>query len=44
MYFKIHRPGQTLDRARAQFALYRAMEKHSEQTRRILLELYGEQE
>ena len=41
VYFRIHRPGQNLDRARAQFALYRDMEKHSEQAKRILLELYG---
>lgn len=41
VYFRIHRPGQNLDRARAQFALYRDMEKHSEQAKCILLELYG---
>ena len=40
VYFKIHRPGQNLDRARAQFALFRDMEKHSEEMKAILLELY----
>jgi len=42
VYFKIHRPGQNLDRARAQFALFRDMEKHSAEAQEILLELYGE--
>ena len=41
VYFKIHRPGQNLDRARAQFALYRDMEKHRTDAQKILLELYG---
>ena len=40
VYFKIHRPGQNLDRARAQFALFRDMEKHSEEMKSILLKLY----
>ena len=40
MYFKIHRSGQNLDRARAQFALFRDMEKRSEEMKAILLELY----
>ena len=40
VYFKIHRPGQNLDRARAQFALFRDMEKHSEEMKAILLDLY----
>ena len=40
VYFKIHRPGQNLDRARTQFALFRDMEKHSEEMKAILLELY----
>ena len=40
VYFKIHRPGQNLDRARAQFALFRDMEKHSAEMKAILLELY----
>ena len=42
VYFRIHRPGQNLDRARAQFALFRDMEKHSAKAREILLELYGD--
>ena len=41
IYFKIHRPGQNLDRARAQFALFRDMEKHSDEMKSILLELYN---
>ena len=41
VYFKIHRPGQNLDRARAQFALFRDMESHREEAQSILLELYG---
>jgi len=40
VYFKIHRPGQNLDRARAQFALFRDMEKRSAEMKAILLELY----
>ena len=40
VYFKIHRPGQNLDRARAQFTLFREMKKHSAEMREILLELY----
>ncbi len=41
VYFRIHRSGQNLDRARAQFALFRDMEKHRTEMRDILLELYG---
>ena len=41
VYFRIHRPGQNLDRARAQFALLEDMEKHREETTEILRELYG---
>ena len=40
VYYKIHRPGQNLDRARAQFALLKDMETHGEEMRRILLALY----
>ena len=36
-YFRIHRPGQNLDRARAQFALLEEMEKHQEEMREMLL-------
>jgi len=39
VYFKIHRPGQNLDRARAQFALVRDMEKKMEEMKEILLEV-----
>ena len=35
-YFKTHRPGQNLDRARAQFALLADMEKHQEEMRDVL--------
>ena len=42
VYFRIHRPGQNLDRARAQFALFRDMDQHSEEARAILLDLYHE--
>jgi hypothetical protein len=39
-YFKIHRPGQNLDRARAQFALLADMEKHQEEMRAMLTGIY----
>ena len=38
-YFKIHRPGQNLDRARAQFALLADLEKHQEEMREMLMSL-----
>ena len=41
VYFKIHRPGQNLDRARAQFALYRDMDRHRDEMISILMEEYG---
>ena len=40
-YFKIHRPGQNLDRARAQFALLADMEKHQKEMTDMLRELYA---
>ena len=39
VYFKIHRPNQNLDRARAQFALAADMEKKRQQMEQILLNL-----
>ena len=39
-YFKIHRPGQNLDRARAQFALLADMEKHQEEMTDLLKKWY----
>ena len=39
-YFRIHRPGQNLDRARAQFALLADLEKHQEEMREMLMSLY----
>jgi len=39
VYFKIHRPGQNLDRARTQFALVRDMERKMEEMEKILLEV-----
>ena len=39
-YFKIHRPGQNLDRARAQFTLLADMEKHQKEMADLLKELY----
>ena len=42
VYFRIHRPGQNLDRARAQFALLEDMERKQEEMRDILRELYGD--
>ena len=39
-YFRIHRPGQNLDRARTQFALVADMERHQQEMREILLRLY----
>ena len=39
-YFKIHRPGQNLDRARTQFALLADMEKHQEEMAEMLKKLY----
>ena len=40
-YFKIHRPGQNLDRARAQFALLADMERHQKEMTDLLKELYA---
>jgi len=39
-YFRIHRPGQNLDRARTQFTLLADMEKHQAEMREMLTELY----
>jgi hypothetical protein len=39
VYFRIHRPGQNLDRARAQFGLVRSMEEQAEAMERCILEL-----
>jgi Ser/Thr protein kinase RdoA (MazF antagonist) len=39
-YFRIHRPGQNLDRARTQFALLADMEKHQEEMRAMLTGIY----
>jgi len=39
-YFRIHRDGQNLDRARAQFALLADMEKHQDEMREMLKGLY----
>jgi len=39
-YFKIHRPGQNLDRARAQFALLEDMERQQAEMRSLLETLY----
>ena len=39
-YFRIHRPGQNLDRARTQFALLADMEKHQEEMRAMLMGIY----
>ena len=39
-YFRIHRPGQNLDRARAQFALLADLEKQQEEMREMLMSLY----
>jgi len=39
VYFKIHRPGQNLDRARAQFALVKEMEKHQKEMEETLLKI-----
>ena len=41
VYFRIHRSGQNLDRARAQFALFRDMGIHRTEMREILRELYN---
>ncbi len=40
-YFRIHRPGQNLDRARAQFALLADMERHQPEMKEILMGLYA---
>ena len=40
-YFRIHRPGQNLDRARVQFALLREMEEHRQEMGDILERLYA---
>ncbi len=39
VYFRIHRPGQNLDRARAQFALLADMERHSGEMAAVLREM-----
>ncbi len=39
-YFRIHRPGQNLDRARTQFALLVDMDKHQEEMRAMLMGIY----
>ncbi len=36
VYFRIHRPGHNLDRARAQFALVKSMEEQEEQMERVI--------
>jgi hypothetical protein len=36
VYFRIHRPGQNLDRARAQFALVRSMEEQEKEMERVV--------
>jgi len=38
-YFRIHRPGQNLDRARAQFALLKDMEAHQQEMRDALMQI-----
>ena len=40
VYFRIHRPGQNLDRARTQFALLADMERHQAEMADTLRELY----
>ena len=42
VYFRIHRPGQNLDRARAQFALLADMERHSGEMAAVLREMSGQ--
>ena len=39
VYFRIHRPGHTLDRARTQFALVKSIEDNTEAMRRIVDEV-----
>jgi Ser/Thr protein kinase RdoA (MazF antagonist) len=41
VYFRVHRPGQNLDRARAQFGLVRSMEEQAEAMERSICELRG---
>ncbi len=41
LYFRIHRPGQNLDRARVQFTLLEDMERHQREMREILTALYA---
>jgi hypothetical protein len=36
VYFRIHREGHNLDRARAQFALVRSLEAHEERLERVV--------
>ena len=38
-YFRIHRPGQNLDRARAQFALLQDIEDHQQEMRDALMQM-----
>ncbi len=40
VYYRIHRPGQNLDRARVQFTLLEDMERHRQEMTDTLLELY----
>ncbi|MGB7296654.1 MAG: aminoglycoside phosphotransferase family protein [Candidatus Aminicenantales bacterium] len=41
VYFRVHRPGQNLDRARAQFSLVRSMEAQTEVMEQCVRELLG---
>jgi Ser/Thr protein kinase RdoA (MazF antagonist) len=41
VYFRVHRPGQNLDRARTQFALVRSMEEHEKGMEECILSLRG---
>lgn len=41
VYFRVHRPGQNLDRARTQFALVRSMEEHEKEMAECILSLRG---
>ena len=41
LYFRIHRPGQNLDRARTQFTLLADMERRRKEMTEMLLDLHG---
>jgi hypothetical protein len=42
-YYKVHRPGQNLDRCRTQFKLIESMEKQEDAMNRLIIQVLGEE-